>query len=631
MVASQFHIYRLSLFTAVVLITAGVLALLVGFAAQVSFAADSSRPETTFVVTTNADTNDGSCDANCTLREAIIAANALPGPDVILFSLLPASHTITLTALLPTIDDDVTIDGNDVLSLTVSGNNLWRVFTIYDPNVQVTITQMTIARGYACCNASGIYNRGLLMLENTTFAENVTNGMGGGIQNYEGVLRVYSSTFISNSAEHGGAILNDRGMVEIWDSQIVANQVTGLGGGIVSVSTSGAASSAISISNTTFVSNVAAYGGGLFASNVLTVTNSHFVQNRATVYGGGILNDARAVIGNSTFFSNTAVHSGGGIHNDNSLMLTGVVFSGNMASQYGGGIVNYGTNFYNAAITATHSLFQENVAGYGGGIANWTGDHVEVLNSTFSANRAITAGGGISSSQSLSLNNVTLSENEAAVAGGIVSSGVLTMSNSIIANSVGGDCANSGLFNTNVHNLVEDGSCDPLVSGDPLLGPLADNGGATWTHALLPGSPALDAGDDVSCELTDQRGIIRPLDGDGDGTAVCDMGAVEQELTNTPTSTPTYTSTPTPDTPTPTPVTPTPTPDTPTPTPETPTPTPDIPTPTPTPVTPTPTPETPTPTPDTPTPTPTATLPANTPTPTIEPPRFTIYLPVISK
>lgn len=552
MFASPFPVYRLSLFTAVVLITAGILALLVGFAAQVSFAADSSGSETTFVVTINADTNDGSCDAHCTLREAIVAANILSGTDMIVFSLLPASQTITLTALMPHFEDDVIIDGSSMPSLTISGNSLFPIFE-NRPGVSTTLKYMNIISGFQVGGAAGINNvEGLLSLDHVTLKGNratAASSFGGGVNNYQGILTVQHSTFIDNSAGHGGGIANQHGKLVIDDSYFQGNMAHsggGVGGGIVSWGSYGSGGVINIISNTIFVENTAAYGGGLFASDVLTMTNSHFTQNRATVYGGGILNDARAVIGSSTFFSNTAVHSGGGIHNDNSLMLTGVVFSGNMAGQYGGGIVNYGTNFYSASVTATHSLFQENVAGYGGGIANWTGDHVEVLNSTFNANRAITAGGGISNSQSLRLNNVTLSDNEAAVAGGIVSSGVLTMSNSIVANSVGGDCAYSGLFNTNVHNLVEDGSCNPLLSGDPLLGPLADNGGATWTHALLPGSPALDAGDEATCELTDQRGVVRPLDGDGDGTAVCDMGAVEQELTSTPTPTPTPTNTPTP-------------------------------------------------------------------------------------
>jgi hypothetical protein len=64
------------------------------------------------------------------------------------------------------------------------------------------------------------------------------------------------------------------------------------------------------------------------------------------------------------------------------------------------------------------------------------------------------------------------------------------------------------------HNVVQDDSCNPVstnkVIGDAVIGPLANNGGPTWTHALLPGSPGIDAGDDAACPATDQRGVTRP-------------------------------------------------------------------------------------------------------------------------
>ena len=77
---------------------------------------------------------------------------------------------------------------------------------------------------------------------------------------------------------------------------------------------------------------------------------------------------------------------------------------------------------------------------------------------------------------------------------------------------------------THINNLIEDGSCSPAVTGDPLLAPLANNGGATLTMALGTGSPAINAGDDTRCEPTDQRGVLRPQG------VHCDIGAYELEF-----------------------------------------------------------------------------------------------------
>ncbi len=111
--------------------------------------------------------------------------------------------------------------------------------------------------------------------------------------------------------------------------------------------------------------------------------------------------------------------------------------------------------------------------------------------------------------------------------------GTLTVTNTIIANSpAGGDCMNIGIV-TGSHNLIQDtahacgltnGTDGNLIGFDPLLGPLANNGGSTLTLLPLLGSPAINAGDNASCPAFDQRGFPRPMDG------ICDIGAMEWAL-----------------------------------------------------------------------------------------------------
>ena len=109
----------------------------------------------------------------------------------------------------------------------------------------------------------------------------------------------------------------------------------------------------------------------------------------------------------------------------------------------------------------------------------------------------------------------------------------LKLKNSVIVHgSANGSC--QGTITSLGHNLEDTNSCaftgpGDLHNIDPLLSPLRDNGGALPTHALLPGSPAIDAGDNAGCPAADQRGVARPKDGDADGTATCDIGAYEYQ------------------------------------------------------------------------------------------------------
>ena len=127
-----------------------------------------------------------------------------------------------------------------------------------------------------------------------------------------------------------------------------------------------------------------------------------------------------------------------------------------------------------------------------------------------------------------------------AVAGSVTLQNTVVANNSQFPDTPQRDPANcSGSVTSRGNNLDGDGTCSLTGPGDlskvdPKLGPLADYGGPTQTQALLPGSPAIDAGSNVDCPATDQRGFQRPRDGDGNGTQVCDIGAFESDGSSNP-------------------------------------------------------------------------------------------------
>ena len=198
-----------------------------------------------------------------------------------------------------------------------------------------------------------------------------------------------------------------------------------------------------------------------------------------------------------------------------------------------------------AQATLTSSTVSGNTAGGdGGGIATAV---ATLTNSTVSGNTAAGAGGGIHTS-GLTLLNVTIADNSAHTGGGVFveNGGITSVRNTIIAlnkvdqQGVGPDVF--GAFTSGGHNLIGDGSgstgftdgtngdqvgtdANPI---DPGLAPLANNGGPTQTHALLAGSRAIDRGDNTNAPATDQRGVSRPRDGDGNHTRIVDIGAFEK-------------------------------------------------------------------------------------------------------
>jgi len=378
--------------------------LVAGLAVLAAMVAAPAKPASaaTYTVTKTEDTADGACDADCSLREAIIAANGIPGADTIT---LPAdTYTLTIPGIGESaaatgdldITDDLTINGAGAASTVIDGGAIDRVFTI-DPNgsgIAAEISGVTVQNGNTATNGSGIFNAGTLTLTGVTISGNTAAYSGGGIYNYDSTLTLTNSTVGGNAAAvDGGGIYN--------------------------------------------------WGG------TLTLTNSAVSGNTAVDDAGGVYNEGTATLAmtNVTVSDNTATGSGGGILTVATAALTNVTVSGNTAP-YGAGIYNFG--------------------------------------------------------------------------------GTATLTNSIVANGIsGGDCY--GTITSGGHNLDSDGTCGLTGTGDisntgPMLGPLADNGGPTKTHALLIGSPAIDAGDDGACPATDQRGVARPQG------ASCDIGAFEWVL-----------------------------------------------------------------------------------------------------
>ena len=316
------------------------------------------------------------------------------------------------------------------------------------------------------------------------------------------------------------------------------------------------------MTNSTFSGNTGGDGGAIYSSNSLTVTSSTFTGNSATVDGGAIYNAGTMGVTGSTFTGNNALAgadggaiaafsrrpsrvrpsaatpaaggNGGGIFNDATMTISGSVISGNSAGPSGG---SGGGIYDNDTLTMTDSTISGNTASGGGNGAGLyeDSDNTAVSRSTFSGNTTNGSGGGIYiDGDNVTLTNVTISGNTAASGGGLFSDGDgLVIVASTIADNTGAGIANDGSVeptgtiianndvNCNLLAPMADGGSNlqfpgttcgaSITSADPMLQPLANNGGLTQTQALVAGSPALDTNtEDCPPPSTDQRGIARP-------------------------------------------------------------------------------------------------------------------------
>jgi hypothetical protein len=440
-------------------------------------------------IITVTNTND---DGPGSLRQALVDAN---GGDTITFTV---TGTIGLTSAELVIDKDLTLSGPgpDLLAVSRTSKTQFRIFHVTAVRT-VNIDGLTISGGDAHFD------------------------YGGGILNDKSILTLTNCSVVDNIASYGGGGIynNDGGSLTIVNSIISSNSAAGgkypFGGGI--------AGGSLTITNSTISGNSAAgggppccigAGGGIAGGG--TMTNSTITGNYAGLDGGGISGGGTII--NCTISNNSA---GGGTN-----YLPGT----------GGGISGGGT-ITNCTISG-NSVFGDPFKGAG-------------------------LGGGLYAVGIATISNSTLSGNYIAYGfgGGIYNRATLEIGNTILNRGVFGENVfnNGGTITSTGYNLSDDdgggylnGPGD-LINMDPLLGPLQDNGGPTQTHVLLPGSPAVDAGDPnfVPPPWYDQRGPnFYRLRNDR-----IDIGSFEVQKgpAVTPTPAPTATPTPTPSRPAPTP------------------------------------------------------------------------------
>ena len=322
----------------------------------------------------------------------------------------------------------------------------------------------------------------------------------------------------------GGQILTLKSLV-LKNGNVTSMGMGGYGGAING--------GTVVITDVTFKENIAYAGGAIHASN-LTITGSDFDSNSAQNRGGAInMEGSNLLLQTSNFVNNTAGVTGGALNlqSDTQYIIENNTFMSN--NSFSGGAIHL-YSIHHAVYVRGNTFLSNLASNVGGAIfqnSAYTG-FLDLENNTFYANQA-DRGGGVFASDAVIKNN-TFSDNKAVQSS--VDSGAslylwgpmnVELYNNILANNTGGgECYSTGsgvIVVTGNNNLIEDGSsgCLPTIIGDPILGPMADNGGSTQTMALLHGSPAIDAGNGANCPATDQRGVARPL---GNG---CDIGAFE--------------------------------------------------------------------------------------------------------
>jgi CSLREA domain-containing protein len=435
------------------------------------FLSVSVSQATIFTVTKTADTNDNVCDADCSLREAVFAANQTANPDIVDFSaLFDTPQTIQLTGAIQ-IEKDVEIQGKGIYLLTISGSGTQPIFNMNLSGGSIASAvfgDLRLTNGNRAIAAFP----GRILVDHCQFDGNSTTDKSGGGAIYVsngGSLAVYDSTFSNNTSQFGGAI-----------------------GSVVP----------IIVRSSLFDGNQADFGGAIYSRSI-SLDRSTFKNNIATADGGAIyVQSQTATISTSTFKGNSGRRGSAFYLDTGTADLSNTTFSENLAP------IGQGNTY--TVTTAVGTITMTNV----------TATRNVVRNSGAAVGR-FGSGGQISIKNTIVADNIQLpglafsQENLFGLLSYNVF-GVTSLGGNLVGFAFPNDGFPAGLPNANGDYVGNFGS--PL---NPQLDFLANNGGETETQAVLAGSPAIDHGLMTGAPVFDQRGAVRPR-----GMGV-DIGAFE--------------------------------------------------------------------------------------------------------
>lgn len=445
---------------------------------------------------------------------------ALIGGGTVTFNCGANPVTITIT-FAKQISTSTYIDGAN--KITIKASNAYH-FQVYSGKT-LTLKNLKLTGGVGT-GAGSISNIGTLKIIHSTFYKNKSTDLGGVIYN-NGTLNIKNSTFTQNKATNGGGVLwNDGGTAKIKGSNLSNNKATGDGGAGGAI---GNKAGTVTIISSILNNNTGNEGGAVwteFADSTTNISKSTLDGNHGR-NGAGIENFGDMTITLSTISNNIASNQGGGIMHGGSLEIQKSTISGNQAVT-GGGLNDFGnsTDIQQSTFSGNHSSQS------GGGVYSTASPGIR--NSTFSGNSTgLNYGGGAfyANGGDVSFEYVTIANNSATFAGGVYSENATNTTvyfqNTVLSFNLNGNC-DGGEFLSGGHNVSSDTFCGSAFTEkgdknnlDPKLGPLANNGGPTFTHLPLPGSPLINKGYTDNHIKFDQRSAPRPV-----GSSA-DIGSVE--------------------------------------------------------------------------------------------------------